>query len=245
VSESPHTPAPPRRKRRVLGPGENRSCPVCGKVFYVTASLVERGLGLRCSAKCAGNAMIDMQGKVFHPWRVLRYSHKHRYKGKNRQTAHFWVIECVNCGKQLRDSTNNILVGYKRGDSCRDCGLRPKGEVGLLDLYDGYQRHARDAERLFELSVEEFKQLTSSCCYYCGVEPKSVSSTRRKTKWGDYYYNGLDRVDNAVGYVAANCLPCCWLCNRAKAGMSFADFTAYLRRVAVHQLGTGGPMVIP
>lgn len=48
---------------------------------------------------------------------------------------------------------------------------------------------------------------------------------------GDYVYNGVDRLDNAVGYLPGNCVPCCKFCNLAKAGGSYEEFVAYLDRV--------------
>lgn len=43
-------------------------------------------------------------------------------------------------------------------------------------------------------------------------------------------YNGVDRKDNAKGYVTGNCLPCCWPCNYAKGSRyTYEQFKA-LRR---------------
>jgi hypothetical protein len=45
-------------------------------------------------------------------------------------------------------------------------------------------------------------------CYYCGGDTQ----------------DGLDRIDNSVGYIENNLVPCCINCNRAKATITQKDF---------------------
>lgn len=42
---------------------------------------------------------------------------------------------------------------------------------------------------------------------------------------------GLDRLDNAIGYVAGNCVACCWICNVMKGTMSAQDFVERCRKI--------------
>lgn len=39
------------------------------------------------------------------------------------------------------------------------------------------------------------------------------------------YVNGVDRIDNLVGYTDGNCVPCCQSCNIAKNSFSVEEFT--------------------
>jgi len=39
----------------------------------------------------------------------------------------------------------------------------------------------------------------ASPCYYCG-----------------YPSNGVDRIDNSIGHIMTNCIPCCHTCNVAR-----------------------------
>ena len=48
---------------------------------------------------------------------------------------------------------------------------------------------------------------------------------------GDFTYNGIDRVDNALGYTTGNVVPCCKQCNHAKSDMPYADFMAWIARL--------------
>lgn len=83
----------------------------------------------------------------------------------------------------------------------------------------------------FELHKEQIRELTSKPCYYCGHEPSTVERCRNNDinfKWGDYVYNGIDRVDNNCGYIISNCVPCCEICNRAKGAVSIEDWQDHL-----------------
>ena len=43
--------------------------------------------------------------------------------------------------------------------------------------------------------------------------------------------NGIDRIDNNIGYTKENSVPCCEICNKAKRDMSYNDFINYLKRI--------------
>lgn len=60
---------------------------------------------------------------------------------------------------------------------------------------------------------------------------------KRGRRMGGYgeFVNGIDRVDNSLGYVADNCVPCCEACNRAKLQMSSTDFINLANRIVTHQ----------
>jgi hypothetical protein len=45
-------------------------------------------------------------------------------------------------------------------------------------------------------------------------------------------YNGIDRIDNSIGYLEPNCSPCCGMCNYAKKHIPLQDFVDYIRRVS-------------
>ena len=106
----------------------------------------------------------------------------------------------------------------------------PEGEAAFRALFKTYRYNAKTRGIAFLLSREQFRALTQQNCHYCGSEPLSVM--RGVTYNRDYVYNGVDRIDSALGYVPENCVPCCKFCNLAKAGGSYEDFVAYLNRVA-------------
>ena len=107
----------------------------------------------------------------------------------------------------------------------------PKGEAAFNVLLRKYLHNAQVRGYDWALSKGDFRALTSQPCHYCGAQPHQSISQIRPDLNGDYIYNGLDRVDNARGYVADNVVPCCGICNRAKDDMTRAEFIAWARRV--------------
>lgn len=79
-----------------------------------------------------------------------------------------------------------------------------------------YRRGAAKRGLAFALPEALFRDLLTDRCFYCGSDPAPV--------------NGIDRVDNAVGYVEGNVVTACKVCNRAKNAMGREAFEAYLRR---------------
>lgn len=88
-----------------------------------------------------------------------------------------------------------------------------------------YKYGAKKRGLIFEISENEFNKTIFSPCFYCGIAPNPT--------------NGIDRVDNSVGYVSGNIVPCCSTCNRAKRKMSKDDFVVWVMRVSDHLEKTG------
>lgn len=107
-------------------------------------------------------------------------------------------------------------------------GRTPKApDAWSRSLYAGYRGGAVRRGYSFDLSYEDFVGLITSPCHYCG-DPASNSHE-------GYPYNGVDRVDNALGYSKANAVPACALCNYSKRDRSVDEFVAWAKRVAEHQ----------
>jgi hypothetical protein len=61
-----------------------------------------------------------------------------------------------------------------------------------------------------EISFEDYVELTSGSCHYCfGPLPE--------------FGGGLDRLDNAAGYIKGNVGPCCTRCNKLKSNILTPD----------------------
>ena len=76
--------------------------------------------------------------------------------------------------------------------------------------YASYRSRADKKQLEFAISNDDYKSIIQQNCYLCG---KASSET---------HLNGIDRVDNAVGYVVENCKACCKECQRftKSAGLS-------------------------
>ncbi|AGE55401.1 hypothetical protein PBCVMA1E_632L [Paramecium bursaria Chlorella virus MA1E] len=99
-------------------------------------------------------------------------------------------------------------------------------------IYRKYQ-HIRDGALRrniqFDLTKDFIGTETDKDCFYCGQQ---TTDTLR---------NGIDRLNNTVGYVEGNCVSCCWTCNNMKQCLDALTFVERCSQVSLHN-GHGGNM---
>ena len=118
------------------------------------------------------------------------------------------------------NSCNFGNTSVKQGDS----------RSGLTNLLWNYCNGAKKRGLSFELTREQFGDLTKQDCWYCGAKPAQKASSNEVKDF--YLYNGIDRVENDKGYIFANCVPCCGRCNRMKSNLSAEDFINQTKKIA-------------
>ena len=114
-------------------------------------------------------------------------------------------------------------------------GLLPEHLIDLRVFRLKYEENARNRDLGFTLTEDEFRTLVLSNCSYCGAEPQLYGSCRGNKL--TIKLNGIDRINNAIGYNPGNCVTCCRTCNRAKFKMSAEDFLAWARKIVAYQGG--------
>lgn len=166
--------------------------------------------------------------KTLVNWETPIFTYREK-RDKFNGYLNYWKVKCRNCGYE---STRNQSV-ISLDSVCSNCNNSYKGYSGLNRIYLVYQRSARDKGILFEFSIEEFKNITSQPCHYCGVMPYKHSKTKgiSLTEWGDYIYNGIDQIECNKGYTKENCVPCCEICNFAKSSRTYDEFINWLDRI--------------
>ena len=82
--------------------------------------------------------------------------------------------------------------------------------------YHQYQKSAQSRNIEFSLSTDEFLSFWQKPCTYCGAEIETI---------------GLDRLENHLGYVLGNVVPCCRDCNVMKMSQGLGEFIARVERV--------------
>lgn len=152
------------------------------------------------------------------------------------------IVECkCDCGKDFTCLLGNIRFrNVHQCNSCRYMGMKGlgKGQAGLNILKIRYKSGAKVRGLEFKLSDSKFKELTSSNCFYCNEKPKLETRSNSKKyvndgvlEYGNYVYNGIDRIDSSLGYSEDNCVPCCETCNRAKLEQSKEEFLDWVKKV--------------
>lgn len=149
----------------------------------------------------------------------------------------FWMAQC-DCGttKEIRGS--EAKKGYIK--TCGKCQYHSQllteasKKSGLnrnskRPMWEAYVRCAGDAARRgyeWKLTPEQFEEIVTKNCTYCQAAPKEYCRKTRKGKGQGLKLvrNGIDRVNNQIGYTLDNCVPCCGICNRMKGTMGIIDF---------------------
>ena len=154
-------------------------------------------------------------------------------------------VDC-ECGEKKTVSLWDLRAGRTKSCGFNHPHYEDRSMPAFNAIYSySYKKRALAAGLEFTITREQFRDLTQKACHYCGAPPtgKSQKSSARVrdikrgaiktgTQISQYIYNGLDRIDSALGYTVENVVPCCGVCNHAKHTMSYADFTAWLDRVA-------------
>lgn len=96
---------------------------------------------------------------------------------------------------------------------------------------------AKARDLTFEIDIEWFVNTIHLPCHYCGSVDMNSSQVSLNHSDGSsfktsYRYNGVDRMDNSIGYLESNCVPCCFVCNRAKREMGYDEFIGWIDSMA-------------
>jgi hypothetical protein len=181
----------------------------------------------------------DLIGMKFGRLTVVSFHHE-EYKQCKRQkyTVRHWLCRC-ECGNE-KVFSGPRLTKEKRTFSC-GCLLREykktyesrsrlfKEGTPFRVVLKEYKRGARERGFSWNLSDEQFKEITSLPCHYTGALP----STKKIGKSGEQFvYNGIDRVDSSLGYASENCVPCCTEINLMKRNLPLARFIELCKKVA-------------
>lgn len=217
---------------RIIGSKLNRAfCTVkciCGVEKELRVSSIISGATKSCGCKTkeliSMSLRRDLTGLKFGRLSVIKVT------GEKKHRNYVWECLC-DCGIHAFIMSNNLVSGQSRSCGClqKDSRRIKKGESSFNFLYSNYRRSAKDRGFRFNLSKELFKKLTSQNCFYCGVFPKQLIN--HKHFYGNYPYNGIDRVDNTKGYEEDNSAPCCELCNRTKADRTLHEFQDWIKRL--------------
>ena len=135
-----------------------------------------------------------------------------------------------DCGLEVIVPLSTLLDKIAESCGCETFALRrPAGISARNRVLKAYRSAARRRALVWALTDDDFDKITAQACHYCGCPPsaRSVQAQGRS----EFTYNGIDRVDNALGYTTGNVVPCCKQCNHAKSDMPYADFMAWIARL--------------
>lgn len=180
--------------------------------------------------------MKDSTGQKFGMLTAIR-----RRPGFKRRSdgAPITYYECLcECGKKKMICGTSLAAGITKSCGCRQgkhehlVGRLGYGESALNSKLKDYIAQAERRGLPFELSRRHAKRIMSDFCFYCGSPPLAL--TKKAGGYGEFAYNGIDRLNNEKGYIKGNVVPCCADCNWVKGRCSFGRFVAWVERAANH-----------
>ena len=188
----------------------------------------------------------NITGKTYGNLTVLSFDGYNKNYGNKRLP--YWLCAC-SCGNNKSVAANSLKTGaiqscgcllanfrkYELADMIRKKFSLPKGVAAFNRLYDNYRYRAVNKCKVsFDLTKDQFKALTKLPCKYCGSKPNhSIKSHTGST--GCYIYNGIDRIDNTLGYTSVNSVTCCEICNKAKRDMPHNEFIKWINKLVKFQ----------
>lgn len=130
---------------------------------------------------------------------------------------------CIECRRQRAAAWSKANPEKTRASAAAWRARNPNHRTRLDPVkvsWHVYRNNAHKRSLQFALSRPHFEDLISDNCFYCGTPPATV--------------NGVDRVDNARGYVEDNVVTACARCNSAKLDSTRTEFEDWLLRAGKH-----------
>ena len=157
-----------------------------------------------------------------------------------------YECECIKCGSKSFKQLHHIK--QFKGDGCLECTdkLTAQPRISIEERnYNNYKYKIKSqTNKEFNLSFEEFTNLTKQNCKYCGAKPIFPERFKNEFKNRDItYFNGIDRIDSSKGYDLNNCVPCCKTCNAMKSDLELNTFLEHINKIyKFNQSSTTSPM---
>lgn len=179
------------------------------------------------------NTIKTLVGKRFGKLLVLDRRRRNR-------TTHY-TCRC-DCGNSTTTTHSNLVSGATKSCGClvaetRGGERKPLKEVVSRAILNVYKRNARNRHYEWSLPYDRFLALINGECYYCGSGLSNVFTWRYKYEVASLPFNGVDRLDNTIGYTIDNCVSCCRTCNSAKSTLTLDEFKGWAFRL-VERLST-------
>ena len=101
-------------------------------------------------------------------------------------------------------------------------------DITVRGRYGIYKQNAKQRNIQFDLTVEEFDEITQQPCTYCGGFNGECNGIK---------YSGVDRIDSSQGYIKLNAIPCCEMCNKMKLDYDLHDFLEHVKKIVNYTFG--------
>lgn len=219
----------------------------CGKIENLMPNPIRVGKRIRCS---------DCHVTWLHDRRHLQIDRSGERRGMllilerifpldiTKDKACRYRCQC-DCGNEVIMRDTSLIAGASSCGCTKNGVQNKKGfrlpkDAAWHSIFLTYKSNALKRGIAFELTEERVKELSSSNCEYCGIEPsnkywqKAAKLSEERVRLSTLLVNGIDRVDPKLGYIEGNVVSCCKDCNYAKLKMSLDEFKGWVNRIYNH-----------
>lgn len=124
-------------------------------------------------------------------------------------------VKRYNATRYAKVKATPVLMERLAAKRRKDNAVRFRTVYGRVYYY---KQNAKLSGKVFNLPFALCEDLMTGKCFYCLADPLP--------------FNGIDRVDNNLGYIVDNVVGCCSRCNLAKKDMDRSEFEQWATRVA-------------
>jgi hypothetical protein len=160
---------------------------------------------------------------------------KDRTKDRERHSEKREEGRCLGCGCEITKFTEGIRHSVQRCAICyeklkeieakreRSRNYKEERKEHMLTHYQNFKRSSIRRNIEFNISIEEFTEIVQQNCYYCNHYKETEAI-------------GIDRVNNSIGYVSTNIVPCCADCNILKNDLPLEKFIDLISKIYHHRI---------
>jgi hypothetical protein len=154
-----------------------------------------------------------------------------------------WNCNCYKRCLNLEDfykQINNLKINTNKFE-CVDLLDLPKSYL-LVSVKCAYRHYKRNFGEM-GIDLRTFFTYSQLPCFYCGKEKSNYYNVYLKDKKAtqiakdnaNFYYNGMDRIDNTKEHIIDNIVPACSTCNYGKGKLSLSEFYEWIIRIKEYQ----------
>ncbi len=141
-----------------------------------------------------------------------------------RQVVRWYRLE------KLESALTSNLIDPQERRGRKKGALGPDANASERAVFLVHLNGCRYRKLSNELTLEDFSKLSGQPCGYCGAMPRAQKVSGRYV----ILRNGIDRIDNELGYLYNNVVACCTICNYMKRKLTLLEFTNHVARIYKH-----------
>lgn len=149
----------------------------------------------------------------------------------------YWKVKC-DCNNIVEVQQDRLIEAPPKLScrKCMQCSIKTGRPASFINRLSTYRSGAAKRKLNWDLSEDQVWELMNTNCFYCGIEPTTISKPGTKNPRSPIFkYSGIDRVDSSKGYEIPNVVSCCKNCNMAKWDLPQTEFLAWVDRIYRYQ----------